>query len=89
MQQRLLFNECSVGFTGAFQFSSELHSVRLYNSGDGLYIFVEAAQIIYLLFILYYMFLQVKTNMITTVLPVLLIACSFLSMCLLCLNLDI
>nr|XP_040057277.1 polycystic kidney disease protein 1-like 2 isoform X1 [Gasterosteus aculeatus aculeatus] len=45
---------------GAFQFHSELHSVRLYQSTDNLHIFVVAAEIIYLLFILYYMFLQGK-----------------------------
>lgn len=50
-------------FIGAFQFHSELHSVRLYQSTDNLHIFVVAAEIIYLLFILYYMFLQVWTNM--------------------------
>ncbi|KAL7385772.1 hypothetical protein ABVT39_028164 [Epinephelus coioides] len=45
---------------GAFQFHSELQSVRLYQSTGGLHIFVMAAEIIYLLFILYYMFLQGK-----------------------------
>ncbi|CAK6964402.1 polycystic kidney disease protein 1-like 2 [Scomber scombrus] len=45
---------------GAFQFHSELHTVRLYQSTGGLHIFVMAAEIIYLLFILYYMFLQGK-----------------------------
>ncbi|XP_061578916.1 polycystin-1-like protein 2 [Cololabis saira] len=45
---------------GAFHFHSELQSVRLYQSTDGLYFFVMAAEIIYLLFILYYMFLQGK-----------------------------
>ncbi|TKS67505.1 Polycystic kidney disease protein 1-like 2 PC1-like 2 protein [Collichthys lucidus] len=45
---------------GAFQFSSDLQSVRLYPSTGGLYIFVMIAEIIYLLFILYYMFLQGK-----------------------------
>ncbi|XP_032386246.1 polycystic kidney disease protein 1-like 2 [Etheostoma spectabile] len=45
---------------GAFQFTSELQSVRLYQSPDGLYIFVMAAEIVYLLFIFYYMFLQGK-----------------------------
>ncbi|XP_033990476.1 polycystic kidney disease protein 1-like 2 [Trematomus bernacchii] len=45
---------------GAFQFYSELQSVRLYQSTGGLHIFVLAAEIIYLLFILYYMFLQAK-----------------------------
>ncbi|KAK2839552.1 hypothetical protein Q5P01_013292 [Channa striata] len=45
---------------GAFQFSSELHSVRLYQPEDGLSFLPIAAEIIYLLFILYYMFLQGK-----------------------------
>ncbi|XP_051815403.1 polycystic kidney disease protein 1-like 2 [Acanthochromis polyacanthus] len=45
---------------GAFQFQSQLQSVRLYQSTGGLYIFVMVAEIIYLLFILYYMFLQGK-----------------------------
>ncbi|XP_042283303.1 polycystic kidney disease protein 1-like 2 [Thunnus maccoyii] len=45
---------------GAFQFHSELRTVRLYQSTGGLHIFVMAAEIIYLLFILYYMFLQGK-----------------------------
>ncbi|KAI9536003.1 hypothetical protein NQZ68_038410 [Dissostichus eleginoides] len=40
--------------------SRELQSVRLYQSTGGLHIFVLAAEIIYLLFILYYMFLQAK-----------------------------
>ncbi|XP_055361208.1 polycystic kidney disease protein 1-like 2 [Betta splendens] len=44
---------------GAFQFSTQLHSVRLYQSG-GLYFVSMAAAVIYLLFILYYMFLQAK-----------------------------
>lgn len=46
--------------TGAFQFVSELQSVRLYQSPGGLHIFVIAAEIIYLLFIVYYMFQQVN-----------------------------
>ncbi|XP_023806954.1 polycystic kidney disease protein 1-like 2, partial [Oryzias latipes] len=45
---------------GVFQFYSELQSIRLYQSTGGLYVFVMAAEIIYLLFILYYMFLQAK-----------------------------
>ncbi|XP_078118997.1 polycystin-1-like protein 2 [Sander vitreus] len=45
---------------GAFQFTSELHSVRLYQSPDGLYFLVMVAEIVYLLFIVYYMFLQGK-----------------------------
>ncbi|XP_022597025.1 polycystic kidney disease protein 1-like 2 [Seriola dumerili] len=53
----LLFETTAVG---AFQFHSELQSVRLYQSTGGFHIFVMAAEIIYLLFILYYMFLQGK-----------------------------
>ncbi|XP_041806603.1 polycystic kidney disease protein 1-like 2 [Chelmon rostratus] len=45
---------------GAFQFSSELHSVRLYQSAGGFHVFVMVAEIMYMLFILYYMFLQGK-----------------------------
>ncbi|CAB1450105.1 unnamed protein product [Pleuronectes platessa] len=45
---------------GAFQFHSERQSVRLYQSTGNLYIFVMAAEIIYLLFIIYYMFVQGK-----------------------------
>lgn len=51
-----------VYFLGAFQFTSHLKSVRLYQSTGGFHIFVVAAEIIYLLFILYYMFLQVNTD---------------------------
>uniref|UniRef100_A0A3B4YES0 Polycystic kidney disease protein 1-like 2 n=1 Tax=Seriola lalandi dorsalis TaxID=1841481 RepID=A0A3B4YES0_SERLL len=51
----LLFETTAVG---AFQFHSEVQSVRLYQSTGGFHIFVMAAEIIYLLFILYYMFLQ-------------------------------
>ncbi|XP_075335044.1 polycystin-1-like protein 2 [Odontesthes bonariensis] len=46
---------------GAFQFYSELQSIRLYQSTDGLYFFVMAAEIIYMLFVLYYMVLQGKS----------------------------
>lgn len=49
-------------FIGAFQFHSKLQTVRLYQSTGGLHIFVMTAEIIYLLFIIYYMFLQVNTN---------------------------
>ncbi|XP_047457946.1 polycystic kidney disease protein 1-like 2 [Mugil cephalus] len=45
---------------GAFQFHSELHSIRLYHSTGGLLIFVMTAEVVYLLFILYYMFRQGK-----------------------------
>lgn len=45
---------------GAFQFRSELQSVRLYQSTGGLHIFVMASESIYFLFIIYYMFVQGK-----------------------------
>ncbi|XP_068452137.1 polycystin-1-like protein 2 [Clinocottus analis] len=45
---------------GAFQFRSELQSVRLYQSTAGLHIFVMASEAIYFLFIIYYMFVQGK-----------------------------
>ncbi|XP_051787973.1 polycystic kidney disease protein 1-like 2 [Erpetoichthys calabaricus] len=45
---------------GAFQFGSELHNVRLYQSPGGLHIFVMASEAIYFLFILYYMVIQGK-----------------------------
>ncbi|KAM4731296.1 polycystin-1-like protein 2 [Anableps anableps] len=45
---------------GAFQFYSDLQAIRLYPSTGGLYFFVMTAEIIYLLFILYYMFKQAK-----------------------------
>ncbi|XP_076879791.1 polycystin-1-like protein 2 isoform X2 [Brachyhypopomus gauderio] len=45
---------------GAFQYRSELQSVRLYQSTGGLHIFVMASEAIYFLFILYYMFQQGK-----------------------------
>ncbi|KAM4743702.1 polycystin-1-like protein 2 [Anableps anableps] len=45
---------------GAFQFYSELHSVRLYQSTGGLHIFVMASEIVYFLFVIYYMFIQGK-----------------------------
>lgn len=47
---------------GAFQFRSELQSVRLYQSTGGLHIFVMASEAIYFLFIIYYMFVQVHTH---------------------------
>uniref|UniRef100_A0A665VIF9 Polycystic kidney disease 1 like 2a n=1 Tax=Echeneis naucrates TaxID=173247 RepID=A0A665VIF9_ECHNA len=53
----LMFETSAVG---AFQFRSELQSIRLYQSTGGFHIFVMAAEIIYMLFILYYMFLQGK-----------------------------
>ncbi|XP_029000907.1 polycystic kidney disease protein 1-like 2 isoform X2 [Betta splendens] len=45
---------------GAFQFHSELQSVRLYQTAGGLTIFVMASEVIYFLFIIYYMFVQGK-----------------------------
>ncbi|XP_041863465.1 polycystic kidney disease protein 1-like 2 isoform X2 [Melanotaenia boesemani] len=45
---------------GAFQFRSELQSVRLYQSTGGFHIFVMASEVIYFLFIIYYMFVQIK-----------------------------
>ncbi|AWP12851.1 putative polycystic kidney disease protein 1-like 2 [Scophthalmus maximus] len=45
---------------GAFQLHSELQSVRLYQSTGSLHIFVMAAEVTYVLFIIYYMFLQGK-----------------------------
>ncbi|CAJ1049631.1 polycystic kidney disease protein 1-like 2 [Xyrichtys novacula] len=45
---------------GAFQFRSELQNVRLYQSTGGLHIFVMASEVIYFLFIIYYMFSQGK-----------------------------
>uniref|UniRef100_A0A3B5Q509 Polycystic kidney disease protein 1-like 2 n=1 Tax=Xiphophorus maculatus TaxID=8083 RepID=A0A3B5Q509_XIPMA len=44
----------------AFQFRSELHGVRLYQSTGGLHVFVMASEIAYFLFIIYYMFVQGK-----------------------------
>ncbi|CAF91610.1 unnamed protein product, partial [Tetraodon nigroviridis] len=46
---------------GAFQFTSDLQTVRLYQSTDGLHVFVMAAEIIYMIFILYYMFVQLSS----------------------------
>uniref|UniRef100_H3A0G5 Polycystin 1 like 2/pseudo n=1 Tax=Latimeria chalumnae TaxID=7897 RepID=H3A0G5_LATCH len=45
---------------GAFFTHVELQSVRLYPYTDGLHIFVVAAEVIYFLFIIYYMVLQGK-----------------------------
>ncbi|MBN3306288.1 PK1L2 protein, partial [Amia calva] len=45
---------------GAFQLRSELQSVRLYQSSSGMNVFVMASEVIYFLFILYYMFVQGK-----------------------------
>lgn len=45
---------------GAFQFVGTLQTVRLYQSTGGLHVFVMAAEIIYMIFILYYMFVQVS-----------------------------
>uniref|UniRef100_A0A669CHB8 Polycystic kidney disease 1 like 2a n=1 Tax=Oreochromis niloticus TaxID=8128 RepID=A0A669CHB8_ORENI len=45
---------------GAFQLNSEMQSVHLYLPGDGLHICIITTEIIYMLFILYYMFNQGK-----------------------------
>ncbi|XP_034536196.1 polycystic kidney disease protein 1-like 2 [Notolabrus celidotus] len=45
---------------GAFQFRSELQNVRLYPATGGLHIFVMASEVIYFLFVIYYMFVQGK-----------------------------
>uniref|UniRef100_A0A8C5BHS2 Polycystic kidney disease 1 like 2b n=1 Tax=Gadus morhua TaxID=8049 RepID=A0A8C5BHS2_GADMO len=45
---------------GAFQFRSELQTIRLYQSAGGLHIFVMASEAIYFLFIFYYMVIQGK-----------------------------
>ncbi|KAK9392829.1 polycystic kidney disease protein 1-like 2 [Crotalus adamanteus] len=45
---------------GAFFPRAELQSIRLYPYTDGLHIFVVAAEIIYFLFVIYYMVEQVK-----------------------------
>lgn len=45
--------------TGAFQYSSELQNLRLYQTTGG--INIVASEVIYFLFILYYMFLQVSS----------------------------
>uniref|UniRef100_A0AAV2JYE4 Uncharacterized protein n=1 Tax=Knipowitschia caucasica TaxID=637954 RepID=A0AAV2JYE4_KNICA len=46
--------------TGAFSFHWQLQPVRLYPSTGGLHLFVMAAEIIYMLFVLYYMYKQVQ-----------------------------
>ncbi|XP_072516546.1 polycystin-1-like protein 2 [Salminus brasiliensis] len=53
----LMFETTAVG---AFQYRSELQSVRLYQSTGGLHIFVMASEVIYFIFIFYYMFQQGK-----------------------------
>ncbi|XP_059361535.1 polycystin-1-like protein 2 [Carassius carassius] len=45
---------------GAFQFRSQVQSVRLYQSTGGFQSFLMASQVFYFLFVLYYMFLQGK-----------------------------
>ncbi|XP_032626502.2 polycystin-1-like protein 2 [Chelonoidis abingdonii] len=45
---------------GAFFTHAELQSIRLYPYTDGLHIFVVAAEVIYFLFIIYYMIAQAK-----------------------------
>lgn len=49
--------------SGAFQFRSELQSVRLYQSTGGLHIFVMASEVVYFLFIIYYMYIQVNNTL--------------------------
>lgn len=49
-----------VCFLGAFFTSAELQSVRLYPYTNSLHVFVVAAEIIYFLFIVYYMIVQVR-----------------------------
>uniref|UniRef100_A0A8B9JBS6 Polycystic kidney disease 1 like 2a n=1 Tax=Astyanax mexicanus TaxID=7994 RepID=A0A8B9JBS6_ASTMX len=53
----LMFETTAVG---AFQYRNELQSVRLYQSTGGLHIFVMASEVVYFLFIFYYMFQQGK-----------------------------
>ncbi|KAF5905100.1 polycystic kidney disease protein 1-like 2 [Clarias magur] len=53
----LMFETTAVG---AFQYRSDLQSVRLYQSAGGFHIFMVASETIYFLFILYYMFQQGK-----------------------------
>ncbi|XP_030620641.1 polycystic kidney disease protein 1-like 2 isoform X2 [Chanos chanos] len=45
---------------GAFQYRSELQTVRLYQSTSGFHVFVMASEVIYFIFVLYYMFVQVQ-----------------------------
>uniref|UniRef100_A0ACB8EA10 Uncharacterized protein n=1 Tax=Sphaerodactylus townsendi TaxID=933632 RepID=A0ACB8EA10_9SAUR len=45
---------------GAFFTRAELQSIRLYTYTDGLHIFVVAAEVIYFLFVIYYMVVQGK-----------------------------
>lgn len=59
-----MFNKFYMVFTGAFQYGSELHTLRLYHTTNGINIL--ATEIIYFLFILYYMFLQVSSLYYTT-----------------------
>lgn len=49
-------------FLGAFFTSAELQSIRLYPYTNSLHIFVIAAEVIYFLFIMYYMIVQVRPN---------------------------
>lgn len=52
-----------VVFIGAFQYRSVVQTVHLYQSTGGFHIFVMASEAIYFLFILYYMFVQVRSLM--------------------------
>ncbi|XP_055086672.1 polycystic kidney disease protein 1-like 2 [Periophthalmus magnuspinnatus] len=45
---------------GAFEFRWELRPVRLYPSTGGLHLFVMAAEVLYMLFVLYYMYKQIQ-----------------------------
>ncbi|XP_063800339.1 polycystin-1-like protein 2 [Pseudophryne corroboree] len=45
---------------GTFLTHADLQSIRLYPYTDGLHIFVVAAEVIYFLFVIYYMVIQVK-----------------------------
>ncbi|MEE6499912.1 hypothetical protein FKM82_003634 [Ascaphus truei] len=54
---RLMFETNALG---AFFTHTDLQSVRLYSFTDGLHIFVVAAEVIYFLFVIYYMVVQGK-----------------------------
>uniref|UniRef100_A0AAY4BII6 Polycystic kidney disease 1 like 2a n=1 Tax=Denticeps clupeoides TaxID=299321 RepID=A0AAY4BII6_9TELE len=53
----LMFESSAVG---AFQYNTQLHSVRLYQSTGGFHIFVMFSEVTFLLFVCYYMFMQGK-----------------------------
>ncbi|XP_069822091.1 polycystin-1-like protein 2 [Dendropsophus ebraccatus] len=54
---RLMFETKALG---TFQTHADLQSIRLYPYTDGLHIFVVAAEVIYFLFVIYYMVIQGK-----------------------------